>query len=93
MADQRFHSHIVGGHVLADHDPRPGASLADLSTACTHIEGQLFDTCLASWFCCQLLPVVTPRAATASGWVQPLDFSAGNFSKRRNRLFTWQGLK
>jgi len=49
MAKKRIHTGIVGGRVLADYDPRPGASLADLGMGCTHIKGQLPGTRLAYW--------------------------------------------
>jgi hypothetical protein len=66
MANQRFHSRIVEGRVLADHDPRPGAPLADLGIACTHIEGRLPGTRLAFWS----RPVAACRHTT--GYLLPL---------------------
>jgi hypothetical protein len=92
MANQRFHSRIVGGRVLADDDPRPGAALADLGMACTHIEGQLPGTRLAYWS----LPVSACRHTTDYDRFRlSADIRDGrlNVCERRNRSFAQQSLR
>jgi hypothetical protein len=50
MADQRFHSCIVGGRVLADRDPRPGTPLAHLGRDDLAFVPRLVTSSIASSF-------------------------------------------